>query len=614
MAYDVSPVIIKYDNQQVFDSLPGNQPIPFVTRTQNTIRHGSYWGQVSNYNIDGQITGTGPELWSMKDSIIQGFKKDFAVFSISDGSEFVNTSGTVRNISFAESKYYGILDYSISIEAYDENLFSGTYGVLNPVDQISYTHSEDEKIEIVHQVSAKGFHAGTGSPLENARNFVLSRRDSWKSKAKPIFASGAVDFSEVSPILVSSDESIDRFEGTYSLSDTFVFSRTGLTAVIDKKSIVVESGITNEVITATINGEVYAGKEASLDVARTHIKDMDYYSVVSSKCPDGVNLYHIPTNIDINENPKTNTIDYSITYDNINIFDDSSLSGTSQGTRGAYFDHTVSIERDALTDVTTATIAGSVKGRGNAVHRRKNIQDFYENSMKEPSSGLSAYLYHQMGPVYSGIMGGGARVPNPYPTEISVSSGNANGEIQISASFSDKDYVEGFLSVDYSVEVDAAMPIKTINPSARFDENGYYILGDVDVGSREKVNIKVDMVYDREHYATNVIAGDNSDSLYSSNQELKSLLVDLASEYTPLNSQGAGADKTLTHSSESKKVRLDSETYNENRDSRSMSASYTYSFNGSNFPDTKSVDIYNEKDTFMRDQKSITWLSQKYFK
>lgn len=605
---DNSPVIVKYNNVPVFDNLTGNQPIPFISRSQQPIRYGAHWGQLSTFSIDGQITGSGPELWDLKNNIIDGFKQDFKEFSVEEGgSKYVSITGIVRNINFSESQYYGILDYSISIEGYEDSLFAGTYGVLNPVDQISYTHTEDEKIEITHEISAKGFQTGLqangSSALGNAKDFVFARRDSWKTKAKPLFASGEADFSEVEPILVNSSETIDRFEGIYSLTDTFVFSRTGLDRVIENRSVSIESGIANEVVTATLDGEIYAGKSGSLGIARTHFEKINHYDAVRQQCPEGLNLYHIPINLDIKEDPKTNTLNYSVTYDNINIFLDGSLSGTSAGAKGAYFDYNVSVERDALTDIVNTTINGTVKGRGNAKHIRKNIQKFYDNTMGA-GSGLSAYLYHQMGPVYSGIMGSDARVPNPFPSSLSVSSGNANGEIQVSAQFSDEDYVHGFLSADYSVSVNTAMPIKTVNPSARFEENGYYMLGDMDAGTREQVDISVNMVYDRAYYATNVVAENEADGLYTNNEKLGSILVGLGSTYTPLTSSNG----TLVDSNDSHKVRLLDESYNENRDSRSIAASYSYSFNGSNFPDTSSWD-----ETFMKAARGETWISDKYF-
>ena len=56
MASDLSPVEIMYNGVEVFEDLPAtsliaSQPVPFVTKSQEPIRYGNYWGQKSIYNI-----------------------------------------------------------------------------------------------------------------------------------------------------------------------------------------------------------------------------------------------------------------------------------------------------------------------------------------------------------------------------------------------------------------------------------------------------------------------------------------------------------------------------------------------------------------------------------
>ena len=610
MASDLSPVEIMYNGVEVFEDLPAtsliaSQPVPFVTKSQEPIRYGNYWGQKSIYNIQGQVLGNGPELFAARDSIVDGFKKDFQDFTISDGGDkYVDTKAIVKNINFSESKYNGILDYSITLECYETGLFAGTFGVLDPVDQISYSHTEDERIEITHELSAKGFQTGTqanGSvALDNAKKFVHSRRDDWRAKAKPMFASGEADFEEIEPILLNSSESIDRFEGRYSLTDVFSFSRTGETRVLEKRSISLSSGIVDEAITATINGEIYAGKSGSIDLARDHFKTINHFQLVSEVHPD-VDFYHVPIGLDVKEDPLRNTVTYSVNYDNLPVFD----TGTQGNTLGAFFDYSVQINTDEMTDIVTASINGTIKGRGNSSDQRKDIQKLYYDLVGTSSEDLSKYLYHQIGIYYSGVEN--ARTPNPSPRSVSVSSGNANGEIQISAEFSDEDFVEGLLSADYSVSVNTAMPIKTTNPSARFEENGYYMIGDMDCGNREKVDIGINLVYDREYYATNIVNKNMSDSLYShGNQDtLKDMIKNLTTYYTPLT------NSTISNTSEDgDKVRLENESYTEDRDSRSLSANYSYSFNGSNFPDQGS----NWSDTFLKDAKGRSIIYNRYHK
>ena len=95
------------------------QPIPYVTRAQQPIRYGDHWGQLSTISINGQITGNATELFTNKDAIVSAFKKDYQSFVVKDGTDnILEITGVVKSINFGDHKYYGLLDYSIQIEAY----------------------------------------------------------------------------------------------------------------------------------------------------------------------------------------------------------------------------------------------------------------------------------------------------------------------------------------------------------------------------------------------------------------------------------------------------------------------------------------------------------------
>ena len=629
---DNTTISILYDGSDVFNGLAGVQPIPYVTRAQQPIRYGDHWGQLSTISINGQITGNATELFTNKDAIVSAFKKDYQSFVVKDGTDnILEITGVVKSINFGDHKYYGLLDYSIQIEAYEQSLFSGQWGVLSPADQISYTDNEEGYIDIIHTCSAKGFHTGEeestyneSNALRNAKEFVFSKRNGWESKVKPIFASGEADFSLVSPMLINSSESIDRFEGTYELTDTYRFSKTGLDPVISKQSISVESGIEQDAITVTIDGEIMAGKSGTLDIARTHLDNIKIFDTANRFLPDNVELYTIPVSLDIKENPQANSLSYSTSYDNIAIFGTGEFgkvdSNNSPTTRNAYFDYTVSLNTDEITDITTATINGTVKGRGNIIHRRKNIESYYAD-MKSGDK-LSNFLCQAAGEVYSGVIGGPSSTPqnhhhlNAIPNSLSVTSGNANAQISISAEFSDEDFLEGFSSVDYTINTKTAMPIKVVSPSARFKENGHYMVTSTEAASREETSINVNMTYDREHYANKVtsLEKENPNALYQigeNDNKLRTLVAGLADEFTPASANGGKLSASNDYD-----MRLVEEILNEDRETRSMSANYKYSYHGSTFMDERSKTTSSDKknyNTFMGAKKDVSFRTSKYY-
>jgi len=624
---DDTTISILYGGSDVFNGLAGTQPIPYVTRAQQPIRYGDHWGQLSTISINGQITGNATELFTNKDAIVGAFKKDYQAFLVKDGNDkILDITGVVKSINFGDHKHYGLLDYSIEIEAYEQDLFSGQWGILNPADQISYTDNEEGHIDITHTSSAKGFHTGDSNynqsnALKNAKDFVFSRRNGWASRAKPIFASGEADFSSVTPMLINSNESIDRFEGTYELTDTYRFSKTGLNPVISTQSVSVESGIETEAITVTVNGEILAGKSGTLDIVRSHLKDINMFNVASNSLPDNIELYSIPINLDIKENPQANSLTYSASYDNIAIFGTGEFGENDTAVdRNAYFDYTVSFNTDEISEITTATINGTVKGRGGIIHRRKNVENYYHNVMQSGTNDkLSDFLCKAAGTVYSDFVTGSNGLVNhqlnPTPKSMNVKSGNVDAQIEISAEFNDEDFLEGFSDVSYSINTKASMPIRTISSSARFKENGHYMIGSTEIASREETSITANMTYDREYYSTNVIGVSSEDpnTLYQignkdESNELRSLVGYLAAEFTPSTfSKNNGLSPNKDYD-----VRLAEEIINEDRETRSMSANYKYAYHGSTFEDKRdgSSDKYN---AFMRVGRNKVYMTSYYY-
>jgi hypothetical protein len=614
---DDTPITILYDGSDVFNGLAGVQPMPYVTREQQPIRYGDHWGQVSNISINGQITGNATELFSNKDAIVNAFKKDFRSFKVKDGSDIIlEVTGVIRGINFADHKHYGLIDYSISLEAYEQHLFQGQWGILNPTDQISYTDNEEGYVDIAHTCSAKGFHTGTSestynksNALKNAKEFVFARRNGWESKVKPVFATTEADFTETSPMLINSSESIDRFEGTYELVDTFRFSKTGLDPVISKQAVSMESGIDQDAITVNIDGEIYAGKSGTMAIARTHLQNLKIYNTANSVVPDSVTLYSVPVNLDIKEDPISNRLTYSASYDNIALF----------GSDNAYFDYSVNLNTDEVTSVTSATINGTIKGRGNIIHRRKNIESYYLGMTS--SNKLSNFLHAAAGGVYSDIVGANHSL-NPIPNSVNIKSGNANAEIEISAEFSDEDFLVGFSDVDYTVSTKTAMPIRTVSASARFHENGHYMITSAEAASREETSLSVNMTYDREYYATNIVDSNNknSNSLYQAgdmkNNKLKTLVTALADEFTPAGIAGGALQDPFAKSTKVNDIRLMEEILNENRETRTMSASYRYAYHGSTLRDERSTKLSTNGryyNAFMGDKKEVSYKTTKEY-
>jgi hypothetical protein len=92
----------------------------------------------------------------------------------------------VNNITFEGGNYSTLVDYSIAIDSYDETLFSGTYGVIEPSDTISIQENSMGQISLSHDISARGFATDDKSAIQNAKDFVHSNTG-WNEQIFPKF-------------------------------------------------------------------------------------------------------------------------------------------------------------------------------------------------------------------------------------------------------------------------------------------------------------------------------------------------------------------------------------------------------------------------------------------
>jgi hypothetical protein len=196
------------------------------------------------------------------------------------------------------------------------------------------------------------------------------------------------------------------------------------------------------------------------------------------------------------------------------VFDNNSLfSGGS-----AYFDYSVNVDKDHLTDMHTIKIDGEIIARGNLKQRFYNAKAFFITGL-EPN--LNPYLASLASGVYTGIIGTCFEM-NPRPETVNVREDSLNGKVTISASFNDKDFFGGasgdfvyntakgniyasdWLSdVNYNWSLKASMPV--YKEIASNSQMGLYMIYDGNLNTREEVSLNVDATATKEAYDMDAI-------------------------------------------------------------------------------------------------------------
>jgi hypothetical protein len=124
-----------------------------------------------------------------------------------------------------------MLNFTIDLTSYSENLFTGTYGVLDPVSTIKYTEQQDGTVAITRSFSARGFNTsnGTNNALSNARSYVQSLTGV-SSLILPKFINITPSQSNLCPRKIS--ETVNRFNSEYSIDIDYLLRKGARTSSI----------------------------------------------------------------------------------------------------------------------------------------------------------------------------------------------------------------------------------------------------------------------------------------------------------------------------------------------------------------------------------------------
>lgn len=504
------------------------QPTPFVTMDQEMLNEqggpaDGRWGRMDHLTINGILTGVAGgdncangfnNLVYAQTRLLSGFGKDFQDLVIEDsgiygagGADPVYTGHNciVRNVSFEESTYNGILGYSIQLDAWPKETFwsdvSNAMGVLDPSDSYDFEQDpEDEIVKIGHSVSARGFNTSTTpNALQNAITFVQGRTgykfEGYVGFPKFIEAGTCgsagnggnegnpdVDDCCFIPILQSQSESINRIEGTYSVSETYEADPSGCSGIILRYTTTLESGIGEDFATATIDAEAKHAKTGDWEELRTYFKDLNFYQLLVDDTNYSA-LNPTPSTLSVEEYETGRRITFKGSYDDNNLFGDSNVN--------SYYDYSVSLSTDEITNITSATVNGTIKSRGNLTERATRSSNHLDNVIYQNNS--PSYLRTKAVEVYDDFKSSDYSL-RLNPNSLSIVSG-AKGEIQVNASFDDSYLLDDNIELrdsTYSCDVATALPI--FKPKASVSENGLYVIFETSVVNRENFSISTQLV------------------------------------------------------------------------------------------------------------------------
>jgi len=337
--------IIKYNDINPFEGICRT---PFVEFSKTS---DGWWNGIKTFSLSGQINCCGLTLdqvfqkqTELKNNFSKNFKK-LQIFETDSNSSLIEVDyAYIKSIDFDESNYAYILPFTIEIEAYDKDAFSGNSFITDPVAEYSIQEQKDGIINYKFTVSAKGLNGNGLAPIDNAKNWVnsiapinpdsqsnltftipgLSRARVECDPNNPqaiIYQETEEGSLSVSPAgLVSSyEESYDRLNSTYRIVIDFSVDpkSTDGTSLTYKVSMNQEK---NSFLKVTVSGSV---KGPTITAARGRLSSFNAFQVASSYSA-GFSEESINDNkksFSITENRDDNSISFSYVFDNQNDAD-----------------------------------------------------------------------------------------------------------------------------------------------------------------------------------------------------------------------------------------------------------------------------------------------------
>jgi hypothetical protein len=488
---------------------------PYVSR-EREIDYSSEWQvDIDRYVINGSLyldpdvngnvpngTAASTKIIEGRNQIIQFFSQNYKKLETELGN--IDTA-RVRNISFEDSNYSSILEYSVTLDGpAPVKLGSSTYStqtVKSVVDEFSFTESQSGFGTLSHRVAAQGIDdrqkGGSGSnksdALKNAKTWVEARKGLtnmpiWEFISSTI--NTTPDFFKT-----KETENINRMSGTYEITEEYSFDPdlvgTNPAALLkysfditdsvdaDAQSVAVQVeaiasptflvGNSSATLVTDIQNQIKDGAGSMDDAVFQLAKDMQM--VAPMKTSTGtqtirvLNDYSKPlrsSNLEV----EAGILSYSWQWDNDYRF--VSIAGTND----CVLDYTVDLAMDHVTGITTISISGTLLPDPTLDINDKitNLENWINTTYA--GSALHTYLKGLVQSDYSSLSIGGTI--NPSPETLSINLNKTQGEATINATFTDKHFTNGVHLSNYSINVQPAMVPYTPKPSIMKD--AHYIV------------------------------------------------------------------------------------------------------------------------------------------
>lgn len=341
------------------DAFSGIAATPFIGINDEVINYGQRWGVAQNISLNGMITGSCEDsfndLINKQNQLFGNFSSDFKDFEIIDNDIpiFSGKYAKIQNIDFDQSPYIRTANFKIDLQVYPESLFSGTFGVLEPMSDIKYSEQSDGTVNITRSFSAKGFNTSSNgnNALANARSYVQSLTGSAQDIVTPKFISIFPDLNILSPRKIS--ENINRMESTYGIDIDYILRKDACTSSLFRYNVDISYDQERGIYSVSLKGSLDGGQNSSMEQLRSELSTLKPFDLAFYEFNKVTNYGYLnpePESFSVNENPADGIIDFNYEY--------------TSDPQKIKFDYNVDINNEYITDQISVNFNGTFVARG----------------------------------------------------------------------------------------------------------------------------------------------------------------------------------------------------------------------------------------------------------
>jgi hypothetical protein len=451
-------VTVKYNNVAL-------SPTPTVSRSYQFIDYGKRFGQTEQIELEGFLTGytSTADALSKLTTTFAGQFRTLEVLGEDSSSVYKWDNLVLEELSLPQNSFpqLGFTTYNARFTAYQI-----PSGVLDPINEYSFSEGEDGFVTVNHKISARGVRTNNVDPIDNAIAFV-----NLFVKKNPYTACAPAFISNGSGILMNISESLDRTSSTYSVTENYKFTTgAGALGYLRTVSLSTKESIGDDYklidLSVKLQGSPVENGFANVQAAA---QTLDLNGILTEY---GVS----PTKVaretfGVTERSGDCSVEFKASY----------ISGVDSDVSG-YFDYSISMDRDFVPSRTTWRVEGEFSSKGSIDTRRAAITAF-----KTANQGDS-YIPYLSGLVtasalYTGFASGYALTPN----QVTYTEDTGRAVLKLGATFNDYDTFANFYQPSYTVEVEPSRWIYEMMPSANIE--GHYVIQDLQMKNQSKIKL-----------------------------------------------------------------------------------------------------------------------------